>query len=121
MMNSIFRILTILVVLALPLSALGAKEPIYINFTTNDPDKVLLALEASKPYSDNAYPLVIFLNDKAVNIGVVSKSGAESKGQLALYKSIADGAKVIICPSCLEIYGYTSKDLIPGIVLGAVH
>ena len=121
MISRILRIMTVLAVIALPLSALAAKEPIYINLATNDPVKVSMALDAGRQYAEKGYPIVIYLNDKAVLLGVEAKSRDVSKEQEAIRQAIANGATVIICPTCLEDHGFTRINLVQGAVLGAEH
>ena len=121
MISKIIRMLTVLAFIALPLSALAIKEPIYINLATNDLGKVLMALDASRQYAEKGYPIVIYLNDKAVTLGVEVSSGGISKEQVAIKRAIANGATVIICPTCLEDQGFTRINLMQGVVLGAEH
>ena len=121
MISRVFRILATLAVISLPLPAFAAKEPIYINLATNDPGKVLMALDAGRQYAEKGYPIVIYLNDKAVLLGVEVQSGASSKEGEAIRRAIANGANIIICPSCLEDYGFTRKNLVQGAMLGAEH
>lgn len=121
MISRILRIMTVLAVIALPLSALAAKEPIYINLATNDPVKVSMALDAGRQYAEKGHPIVIYLNDKAVLLGVEVKSRDVSKEQEAIRQAIANGATVIICPTCLEDHGFTRINLVKGVVLGAEH
>jgi hypothetical protein len=121
MTSKILRMLTVLAFIALPLSALAIKEPIYINLATNDSGKVLMALDASRQYAEKGYPIVIYLNDKAVMLGVEASSGGASKEQVAIKRAIANGATVIICPTCLEDQGFTRINLMQGVVLGAEH
>ncbi|OYY11758.1 MULTISPECIES: DsrE family protein [unclassified Polynucleobacter] len=121
MISRIFRILAILAAISLPLSVFGAKEPIYVNLATNDPVKVSMALDASRQYAEKGYPIVIYLNDKAVLLGVEVQSGAVSKEGEAIRQAIANGAKIIVCPSCLEDYGFTRNNLLQGAMLGAEH
>ena len=121
MISRILRILSVLAVIALPLSALAAKEPIYINLATNDPARVSLALDAGRQYAEKGYPIVIYLNDKAVILGVEVKSGGISKEQEAIRQAIANGATIIVCPTCLEDYGFTRINLVQGVVLEAEH
>ena len=121
MISRVFRMLATLAVISLPLSAFAAKEPIYINLATNDPAKVSMALDAGRQYSEKGYPIVIYLNDKAVVLGVEVKLGNASKEQEAIRQAIANGAKIIVCPSCLEDYGFTRNNLVQGAMLGAEH
>ncbi len=121
MISRVFGILATLAVISLPLSAFAAKEPIYINLATNDPVKVSMALDAGRQYAEKGYPVVIYLNDKAVLLGVEAKSRDVSKEQEAIRQAIANGATVIICPTCLEDHGFTRINLVQGVMLGAEH
>ena len=121
MISRVFRILATLAVISLPLSAIAAKEPIYINLATNDSVKVAMVLDAGRQYAEHGFPLVIYLNDKAILLGVETSSGSISKEQMAIKQAIANGATVIICPTCLEDHGFTRINLVKGVVLGAEH
>ena len=121
MISRVFRILTMLATISLSLSVFAAKEPIYINLATNDSDNVVMALDAGRQYSEHGFPIIIYLNDKAVILGVEVVSEPISKGQIAIKQAIAKGATVIICPTCLENYGFTRSNLVQGVVLGAEH
>ena len=122
MLPRIFKVLMLLAIMALSHAAYASnKEPIFINLATNEPDKVLMALDAASRYSEKGFPIVIYLNDKAVVLGVTNKVTHASKTQEALKKAIAGGSTVIICPSCLEDLGLSSNDLIEGIKIGNLH
>ena len=96
MISRVFRILATLAVISLPLSAFAAKEPIYINLATNDPAKVAMVLDAGRQYAEHGFPLVIYLNDEAVLLGVETSSGSISKEQMAIKQAIANGAGVFV-------------------------
>ena len=122
MTMKIFKIFAIIAVMILPaISQANNKEPIFINLATNDPTKVLMALEAGRQYSEKGFPIVIYLNDKAVMLGVEGKEGSTTKERDALKNAIASGAIVNICPTCLNKFGLTRGDLLQGISLGAEH
>ena len=120
MITKILRAIILLAIMALPLTSLGAnKETIFINLATNDPDKVLMALDASRQYAEKGFPRVVFLNDNAVILGVVNKGGSSSRAQEALKIAVTNGAIVNICPMCLKQAGFTEADLISGVKLGS--
>ena len=121
MISRVFRMLTMLATISLSLSVFAAKEPIYINLATNDSDKVAMALNAGHQYSEYGFPIIIYLNDKAVILGVELVSEPISKGHIAIKQAIAKGATVIICPTCLKNYGFTRSNLMQGVLLGAKH
>lgn len=121
MISRVFRMLTMLATISLSLSVFAAKEPIYINLATNESDRVAMALNAGHQYAEHGFPIIIYLNDKAVILGVEVVSEPVSKGQIAIKQAIAKGATVFICPTCLENYGFTPSNLVQGVVLGAEH
>ena len=122
MVARIFRALILLAIMALSHAAYASnKGPIFINLATNEPDKVLMALDAASQYSEEGFPIVIYLNDKAVVFGVVKKGVPPAKVQAALQKAIESGAVVNICPTCLDKYGFARANLISGAALGAEH
>jgi len=121
MISRTLRILAMLAAITMPLSVFAAKEPIYINLATNDPAKVLMALDAGRHYSEKGIPIVIYLNDKAVVFGLVEVNGKTSKVQEAIKMVISKGAIINICPTCLENYGFSRDYLLQGVVIGAEH
>ncbi|BDT79313.1 DsrE family protein [Polynucleobacter yangtzensis] len=105
---------------SLPLSALaGANDPLFINLSTDEMHRASMAINFGKHHSANGHPLTIFLNDKAVMMGVKVGSTKFADQQQALTEVIASGALVIMCPMCLKQAGYTEADLIAGVRLGS--
>ncbi len=121
MISRTLRILAMLAAISLPLTVIAAKEPIYINLATNDPAKVSMALDAGRQYAEDGYPIVIYLNDKAVLLGVETLPGGISKEQMLIKQAIANGGTVVICPTCLEDHGFTRMNLVQGAMLGVKH
>jgi sulfur relay (sulfurtransferase) complex TusBCD TusD component (DsrE family) len=110
----VFAVLT-----ALSLSAIsGANDPLFINLSTDELHRSTMAINFGKHHSANGHPLTIFLNDKAVMLGVKAGATKFSEQQQALSEVIASGALVIMCPMCLKQAGYAEADLLPGIKIG---
>ena len=111
----------VLAVLAtLSLSAFsGANDPLFINLSTDELHRSTMAINFGKHHSANGHPLTIFLNDKAVMMGVKAGSTKFAEQQQALSEVISSGALVIMCPMCLKQAGFTEADLIFGIKLGS--
>jgi sulfur relay (sulfurtransferase) complex TusBCD TusD component (DsrE family) len=78
-----------------------------------------MAINFGKHHSANGHPLTIFLNDKAVMMGVKAGSAKFADQQQALSEVISSGALVIMCPMCLKQAGFTEANLIPGVRLGS--
>jgi sulfur relay (sulfurtransferase) complex TusBCD TusD component (DsrE family) len=77
-----------------------------------------MAINFGKHHFSTGHPLTIFLNDKAVMLGVKAGSSKYVEQQQDLSEAIAAGALVIMCPICLKQAGYSEADLIAGVKLG---
>jgi sulfur relay (sulfurtransferase) complex TusBCD TusD component (DsrE family) len=97
----------------------GPNDPLFINLSTDEAQRASMAINFGKHHSANGHPLTIFLNDKAVMLGVKSGSTKFSDQQQALNEVISSGALVIMCPMCLRQAGFTETDLISGVKLGS--
>jgi sulfur relay (sulfurtransferase) complex TusBCD TusD component (DsrE family) len=97
----------------------GANDPLFINLSTDELHRSTMAINFGKHHSANGHPLTIFLNDKAVMLGVKAGTTKFSDQQQALSEVIASGALVIMCPMCLKQAGYAEVDLLPGVKMGS--
>ena len=105
---------------ALSLSAYaGPNDPLFINLSTDETHRSTMAINFGKHHSANGHPLSIFLNDKAVILGVKAGSEKFADQQKELSEIIAKGGLVIMCPMCLKQAGYSESDLIAGVKLGS--
>lgn len=110
----------ITVLAALLLSAFtGVNDPLFINLSTDEMHRATMAINFGKHHSANGHPLTIFLNDKAVMLGVKAGSSKFADQQQASSEVISSGALVIMCPMCLKQAGFTEADLIAGVKLGS--
>jgi sulfur relay (sulfurtransferase) complex TusBCD TusD component (DsrE family) len=115
----LFKVMAL--VLALVTSSLAfsaANDPLFINLSTDEPGRASMAINFGKHHSFAGHPLTIFLNDKAVMMGVKAGSTKFADQQQALSGLISSGALVIMCPICLKQAGYMESDLIAGVKLG---
>jgi sulfur relay (sulfurtransferase) complex TusBCD TusD component (DsrE family) len=113
------RVLIITILFGLSLSSYaGSNDPLFINLSTDDVHRSTMAINFGRHHFSNGHPLTIFLNDKAVMLGVKAGSSLFSAQQQALSEAIASGALVIMCPICLKQAGFSEADLISGIKIG---
>lgn len=114
------KVVFIAILASLSLSAMaGPNDPLFINLSTDETHRASMAINFGKHHSANGHPLTIFLNDKAVILGVKAGSNKFSDQQQALTEVITSGALVIMCPMCLKQAGYAESDLIAGVRLGS--
>ncbi|QWD95131.1 DsrE family protein [Polynucleobacter sp. MG-Unter2-18] len=111
-------VMTLLISLSLSVFA-GANDPLFINLSTDELHRSTMAINFGKHHSANGHPLTIFLNDKAVMLGVKAGATKFSDQQQALSEVISSGALVIMCPMCLKQAGFTEADLIAGVRIGS--
>jgi sulfur relay (sulfurtransferase) complex TusBCD TusD component (DsrE family) len=96
----------------------GTNDPLFINLSSDETQRSTMAITFGKHHLDSGHPLTIFLNDKAVILGVKAGSSKHGEQQQALNEVITSGALVIMCPICLKQAGYTEADLISGVKMG---
>ena len=114
------KLVVIGLLISLSISAYaGPNDPLFINLSTDDAHRSVMAINFGKHHSSNGHPLTIFLNDKAVMIGVQVGASQFSTQQQALSEVISAGALVIICPMCLKQAGFSETDLITGVKIGS--
>jgi hypothetical protein len=113
------RVLITTILFGLSLSShAGPNDPLFINLSTDDVHRSTMAINFRRHHFSNGHPLTIFLNDKAVMLGVKAGASLFSAQQQALSEAIASGALVIMCPICLKQAGFSEADLISGIKIG---
>ena len=96
----------------------GSNDPLFINLTTDEPARSTMALTFGKHHFANGHPLSVFLNDKAIMLGVKAGADKYSVQQKEIADIVSKGGLVIVCPMCLRNAGYTEADLLPGVKLG---
>ena len=99
-------------------SQAGDNDPLFINLSTDEPGRSSMALNFGKHHSSNGHPLTVFLNDKAVILGVKAGSEKYAAQQKELSEIVTKGGLVIMCPMCLKQAGYTESDLISAVKIG---
>ncbi len=118
-MKKLFKVLVLAFVFAAsPWALSAANDPLFINLSTDEINRSSMAINFAKHHFSTGHPLTIFLNDKAVILGVKAGSTKHAEQQQALSEVISAGALVIMCPMCLKQAGYSESDLITGIKLG---
>lgn len=103
---------------AMPAFAGGA-DPLFVSLTTDDPHRANMALAFGKNQLERGHPVIIFINDKGVQIASKSHAAKFADEQKALGELTDKGAVVLICSMCMKHYGVKEADLLPGIKVGS--
>ncbi|MFN3868992.1 MAG: DsrE family protein, partial [Hyphomicrobiaceae bacterium] len=98
--------------------AIAADASLFVNATTDEPHRAKMALGFAQKQQERKHAITIFLNDRAVLIGSKKKSGKFKEHQAMLAGMMKAGARVLICPMCMEHYKVKKDDLIDGVEVG---
>lgn len=122
-MNLIKKLMVLLLLplvigsMALPALA-GEKDPLFINLSTDNAQRVDHALHFGNVQFSKGHPLTVFLNGKGVLIAT-KKHATTYAGQQKLLSEMMDkGATVIVCQYCMKQFGIKEPDLLPGFKVG---
>ena len=106
---------TLLVLAFLATGSFAApKDALFVNMTTNDAHKADMATRLPLRMNKAGHPVTVFLNDKGVYAAVKSNSELSS-AQKNISELVKSGAKVLVCPYCMEYYKIDPKTLIDGV------
>jgi predicted peroxiredoxin len=95
-----------------------------------DDEKMSVAWSVSNGAINTGLDVTIFLTSSAVDC--VRKGAADKVHLNPLDPTVGEminnvtsrGGKILVCPPCANVRGYTEEDLIPGVVItgsGAIH
>lgn len=96
----------------------NVKDGMFIHVTSNDPHRVLMAMNMADMVSEDHDVVMYFdidgvhvLVKEAENITYAHFPGSQEQ----ISKLTAKGVKIMACPACLKAAGYTPDDLMDGI------
>jgi sulfur relay (sulfurtransferase) complex TusBCD TusD component (DsrE family) len=96
----------------------GGDSPLFINMTSNDPHRALMAIGFGRSQMQRGHPLTIFLNDHGVLVASKKNAEAFAEHQAILAEVAAAGATVLVCPTCSKAFGVPVEDFCQGARLG---
>lgn len=114
-MRKTIQLLALLSLLLLSSTAFaGASDPLFINLTSDDPHRALMAISFGQAQLERGHPLTIFLNDKAVLVGSKKNAAKFAEQQKMLSAVAAKGGAVLMCPMCSKKFGVAEADFVAG-------
>jgi predicted peroxiredoxin len=104
-----------------PAAALASKPVLLINLTSGRDDlhAVTMALMAAASAQQAGWPTIVYLNVDAPPLAArdlpneVALGGEQSVRNL-LANAMRSGAKVFVCPHCMQVAGISAENLVPG-------
>jgi predicted peroxiredoxin len=123
-MEEFMRVLTALVLgVVLSVSALstkafaGDKDPLFVNLTTNDAWRAVMALTFSRHQLDTGHPVTIFLNDHGVFLASKKYSRKFAREQKMIRDFVAKGGVVLMCDMCMHKFVIEKSQIIPQVTV----
>ncbi|MGE3955143.1 MAG: DsrE family protein [Vicinamibacterales bacterium] len=93
------------------------KEAVFVNLTSDEPERVTMALNFSTKLLQGGNEVTVFLNVDGVRLGSTKVAALSSqRGELATFMKA--GGKVVICPHCMQVRGVAAGDLLAGLTMG---
>lgn len=98
----------------------NVRDGMFIHVSSNDPNRVNMALSMAGMMSED-HDVIMYFDIKGIDAIVKNAtdftSGEFSSSHTKLRELIEKGIVIQACPGCLESAGYTTNDLIEGIIL----
>lgn len=93
----------------------GDTDPLFINLSTDEPQRALAGLTFGLHQHESGHPLTLFLNDRGVLLGARAHADQLAEPQRLVVELMRRGAVVLIAPLSMTHYGVRADDLLPGV------
>lgn len=103
---------------AVRIAAAGHDDPLFVNLTSDEPHRAMMALMFASKQLERGHPVTVFLNDRGVMLAAKSYSDMFLGQQKKIAEMKAAGARFLICPMCMEHYGVQADGIVDGIEQG---
>ncbi|MGE0450783.1 MAG: DsrE family protein [Vicinamibacterales bacterium] len=94
-----------------------AKESVFVNLTSDEPQRVTMALNFATKLVEGGNTVTLFLNVDGVRLAStkVATLSQQRRGLAAFMKA---GGTVVICPHCMQVRKVAESDLMAGLTMG---
>jgi len=90
------------------------KGSLFVNLTTDEPHRAMMALGFTRMQQKRGHPVTIFFNDRGVHLASKAKAGAFAEQQKLAAEIAGAGRALLVCPTCMKHYGVVEGDLMEG-------
>lgn len=110
-----------------PVAAASQPTTLLLNITSgkNDPHAVTMALDLAAQALERGHEVVLFFNVAGVEIPTHALSESVGIGDISVKQRLRDlvqgGARVMVCPRCMQYLGVPDTDLLPGAVVASAE
>lgn len=93
------------------------KESVFVNLTSDEPQRVTMALNFASRLLQGGSKVTLFLNVDGVRLGSTKFPNLVEQ-RTALSTFMKAGGGVVICAHCMQVRNVVAADLMPGLTLG---
>jgi sulfur relay (sulfurtransferase) complex TusBCD TusD component (DsrE family) len=94
-----------------------SKETVFVNLTSDEPQRVTMALNFATKLVQGGNKVTLFLNVDGVRLASVKWAPlAAQRTELAAYMKA--GGAVVVCPHCMQVRNVAAGDLMAGLTMG---
>jgi len=94
-----------------------AKDAVFVNLTSDEPQRVTMALNFASRLLQMGNKVTVFLNVDGVRLGS-TKTAALAEQRTALAAFTKAGGAVVVCAHCMQVRNVVAADLMPGLTVG---
>lgn len=95
----------------------GDTTALFINLTTDDPQRAGVGLTFGLHQQEAGHPLTLFLNERGVLLASRQHADRLAGLQQLLTQLLSRGATVLVVPASMKQHGLGEADLLPGVQL----
>lgn len=93
------------------------KEAVFVNLTSDEPQRVTMALNFATKLLQGGNDVTVFLNVDGVRLASTKVAPlATQRAELGAFMKA--GGNVVICPHCMQVRSVAAGDLMAGLTMG---
>lgn len=96
-------------------AAIERNAPLFVNLTSDDPHRALMAVTFAANQLQRGHPVTIFLNDRGVRVAVADGGDTYAAVRERLIELLRRGGTVLACPMCTAHYGLSAEAYLTGV------
>ncbi len=99
----------------------GREYPLVVHISHDDPQAGDMALLLATNMLTGGRDVAVFLDVKGVKAAVKTPPKDLQSVAAKVRSFLSEGGRVVVCPHCLGVSGFSQEDLIPGTEIGSPH
>jgi predicted peroxiredoxin len=89
----------------------SAAGRLFVNMTTDEPHRALMALSFARKQQERGHPVTIYFNDRGVLVASDANAAGFGTHQELAAAIAGAGGELLVCPMCMKHYGVGEAQL----------